>query len=308
MKPVSTAAQSVHDKDVGILLSRTPNVGVFEAIGSHIPSCPGWRCNKGWPGSCVWAHPWILLYWPSGLPPLCVEEGCEVNDSTLAAAASAGQIKALEYLRQKGVAWSTAVTAAAARTGQLQMLQFLHARGCPWNYQNYIQRSLWGSSRVFCSMHSRKGFLQGVCTLTSLWLGTTFCTKECGTLLGTDLAFVLVTCWPVAWLARLAINASVSAVALQLPVRSGDHSIVQISPLGDSTHLDSASRCPKATDIMTLGAFQGSLEILKLGCEHGLRLGSGNHCSSCQQRSSTVPAVAARTWVPTVDGSSFTVP
>jgi hypothetical protein len=60
---------------------------------------------------------------------------CPWNEWTCEAAAAAGHIHVLEFLRQQDppCPWSQWTTLAAAAKGQLAALQWLRARGCPWD-------------------------------------------------------------------------------------------------------------------------------------------------------------------------------
>nr|UMO78246.1 F-box domain containing protein [Pandoravirus belohorizontensis] len=79
---------------------------------------------------------WMVLAARHGdvamLDRLC-SRGCAPTSKATAAAAGAGNMGALVYLRRCGCPWDAQATAAAAAHGRLDVLDYLYRHGCPWD-------------------------------------------------------------------------------------------------------------------------------------------------------------------------------
>lgn len=66
--------------------------------------------------------------------------------ATMHAAARAGHMHTVRWLRENGCNWSEYTCSAAASGGHLEVLQWLRARGCPWDVQTYYAARRRGES------------------------------------------------------------------------------------------------------------------------------------------------------------------
>jgi hypothetical protein len=66
-------------------------------------------------------------------------KGCRFTATTCMQAARAGQLATLEYLREHGAPWDEHVPACAAREGYLDVVRYAIGNGCPWGLEECIE-------------------------------------------------------------------------------------------------------------------------------------------------------------------------
>jgi hypothetical protein len=64
---------------------------------------------------------------------LCTERGCQLPHDASFYAAKSGSVPMLQWMRARGVDFSTNTTLSAVKAGQLQAMQYLRSVRCPWN-------------------------------------------------------------------------------------------------------------------------------------------------------------------------------
>eukprot|EP00588_Corethron_pennatum_P016774 CAMPEP_0194310216 /NCGR_PEP_ID=MMETSP0171-20130528/7142_1 /TAXON_ID=218684 /ORGANISM="Corethron pennatum, Strain L29A3" /LENGTH=270 /DNA_ID=CAMNT_0039063719 /DNA_START=158 /DNA_END=970 /DNA_ORIENTATION=+ len=62
-----------------------------------------------------------------------VERGGVFDELTCRAAAMGGQLRVLQWLRQRGCPWNSLTCGEAARYGHLEVLRWARGAGCPWD-------------------------------------------------------------------------------------------------------------------------------------------------------------------------------
>jgi hypothetical protein len=73
-------------------------------------------------------------------------QNCQWDLTVSEAAAAAGHRDVLLWLKQKGFCWTESVSNAALRTDNLDLLKWLIDEGCPWTNQSLISGALYSSN------------------------------------------------------------------------------------------------------------------------------------------------------------------
>jgi hypothetical protein len=71
------------------------------------------------------------------------------KNSACIAAASAGHLEVLQWLRANGCHWDEETCSRAAEGGHLEVLQWLRANGCPWDEAACMQAAEGGRSAIY---------------------------------------------------------------------------------------------------------------------------------------------------------------
>ena len=77
------------------------------------------------------------------------EDGCPWNENTCAMAAYGGHLEVLQWIRANGCPWDERTCyCAATEIGNLEVLQWAHANGCPWDEGTCSEAALHGNLEI----------------------------------------------------------------------------------------------------------------------------------------------------------------
>jgi hypothetical protein len=97
--------------------------------------------------SAAAASSWAKLHW-------CIEQNCPLSDEVGAAAAAAGNLETLSFLRRRGFVFSELTTYSAAATrDNLDVLMYLQKAHCPWHEKACCAAAV--AARARCSAAQR---------------------------------------------------------------------------------------------------------------------------------------------------------